>query len=106
MPKISRMRGQIILAATDATELFDIESGGKQDGVETLKEFNTIFECEFEPLVHDWAFRGISFSVGEDAPSLSKLIWWENVYSLASSMGEFQKKVDVLTHVIHQMNCR
>ena len=104
--EISGMKGCLSLPRVSPSELFDIERGGKQGGVETPDEFNVMMEWLLEPLSRSWAQRHMGYTFAGGGPLLTHLLWADNVFILASSVCQFNTMVQELTDAVYAAHFR
>ena len=102
MREVSFMKCNISLPGVDACDRFDMQTGGKQGGVETPTLFNAMIDSILLPVVKSWRQRSMGFSFGdEDERPLSHLIWADNVILFAKSIVEFNQMAQDLTNAIY-----
>ncbi len=71
MRELSGMRCSISMLGKEPSERFNMETGGKQGGVETPEVFNAMIEWALDPLAQSWAERGMGFDFENGHPPLS-----------------------------------
>ena len=99
--ELTGIKATIHLPCVGSTPPFDYSKGGKQGGIETPDEWNTLIDYLLEPLVQSWSMRGFGFQIEtEDADVyIHHGIWCDNVVLFARDQV-------MLSIMIQEITCR
>lgn len=91
MRELLGFQAQIRLPNTGVRPPFRFDRGGKQGGVETPDQFNTLLEAIMEPVVVSWRERCLGLKIDEDSEErIAHLTWADNIFILAENNGQLK----------------